>query len=88
MVKNKNLPQKNITFTEQLYSDIEKQVKKYGYINFSDFVREATREKLYGKDIKEEITNEFMKQIEKEKSYIFEEKKNLHERLKKIAKRF
>ncbi len=88
MVKKINENQLHIILPKNLSKDIKKHVNEFNYVSSSEFIREAIREKLYGKNIREQISNRFMEEIEKEKSYIFEEKKDLHERLEKIAKNF
>jgi len=80
--------QVNVSFEDKIFKDMKKQVRDYSYSNVPELIREAVREKLYGKDIKEQITNEFLNEIEKEKEYLFKERKDLHEKLKKIANRF
>jgi len=79
--------QVNVAFPKEVLRDLKKYSKKNGYPNLPELIREAVREKIYGKNIKEQITNDFLKQIEEEKEYIFEEKKDLHEKLKKIVER-
>ncbi len=78
----------NVKLISSLEKDSKKYIKDFGYKNIQELICEALREKLYGKNIKEQITNEFLKEIEKEKEYVFSEKKDLHEKLKNIASRF
>jgi len=78
----------NVAFPKEILKDMKKYSKDYSYPNLPELIRESVREKLYGKNIKEQITNDFLKEVEKEKAYVFEEKKDLHEKLKKIANKF
>jgi len=84
----KNHLRVEIRLSGNLNKDTLKFANKFGYSNLQELLKEALREKIYGKNIKEQITNDFLKQLEEEKEYIFEEKKDLHEKLKKIANRF
>jgi len=68
--------------------DVLAYVEEFGYSNVQELMKESVREKIYGKDIHDQIINEFLKQVESEEDFIFEEKKDLHDRLKKITKRF
>jgi len=86
MVKKLKIPQKNISFPKKLYDDIESQINDGKYYSFSEFVREAVREKLYGVTTKEELENKSKENNLEEDKYLFEQKKKLYVMFKKIEK--
>jgi len=67
MKKTEKQEQINVAFPKATLKDMLKHSKDYGYPNLPELIRDAVREKIYGKNIKEQITNDFMKENEKKK---------------------
>jgi len=88
MVIKKSNKRIAITIDEKFEKDIQNHIQQYNYSNFSEFVKEAIREKLYGKTHSEEIINKFLEEVESEKEFKFSEEKDIYSKLKLIAKRF
>jgi len=71
---------------DNLSKDTKKYVKDFGYTSVQELLREALREKLYGRTRNEEIDNISKKISNQEDKYLFEQNKDLYEKLKKIEK--
>ncbi len=82
---------KEIFYNFRISNELDKEIKKYlksqKYFTISEFIREAIREKIFGRTRKEEIENKTKKNTLKEDKYFFEENKKLFDKLKKIEKK-
>jgi len=85
MKNNKNTIQRNISFSKKFDEDIKNHFKEFGYNSYAELVRESVREKVYGKNLREELINKFLTEIETEKDFLFEENKNIYKKLLKFA---
>ncbi len=88
MKKNNMSVQRNISFSKKLDMDIQSHLDNFGFSSYAELVREAVREKVYGKNIRAKLVNKFLSEIEKEKDYLFKENKNMYKKLLQIANDF
>ena len=75
----------NIILPNNLAKDTKKYVKEFGYTSIQELLREALREKIYGKTRAEEIENKKLILTKEEEEFLLKENKNIYNKLKKIS---
>lgn len=73
---------KPVKISDKMEGDIEEFMDEWGYASFSEFARDAIRDKLYKKSEEKEISTEFKEKIKKGLEDLEKGRTKDHEKIK------